>query len=336
MDIIAELKAKAKNKEGRIVLPESYDVRTLQAADIVLAENFADIILVGKPDFVLADARKHNLDLSRATILDPETHPDIDKFAQFYFEKRKDKGITMEEACQTVRNELYFGALLVKFGLADGMVAGAVNTTADVLRAALQVIGVVPGLKTVSSCFIMVVLDYLCEDRVYFFADCAVVPNPDAEQLADIAISTANTRRALVGDEPKVALLSFSTMGSAQHELVEKVQEAKVILTKRKVDFEFDGEMQLDAAIVPHIAKMKAPHSKVAGQANTLIFPDLQSGNIGYKLTQRFAKAEAIGPIVQGLAAPVCDLSRGSSRDDIVHTCILVLLMAEQNKNQGA
>ncbi|MBW6513455.1 MAG: phosphate acetyltransferase [Candidatus Syntrophosphaera sp.] len=330
MDIIQELKNKVRHKGGRIVLPESLDARTLQAAEIVLSENLAEVALVGKPDLILAKARSLRLDLSRATIYDPDNYPDIGKFADFYYEKRKDKGVSREEAEKTVRDEICFGSLLVKFGIVDGMVAGAVNTTADVLRAALQIVGVLPGLKTVSSCFIMLVLDFLNEDRVYFFADCAVVPNPDAEQLADIAISTAATRRALIGDEPKVALLSFSTMGSGQHEMVEKVQRAKEILTARGVDFDFDGELQLDAAIVPHIAKMKAPQSKVAGYANTLIFPDLQSGNIGYKLVQRLAKADAIGPIIQGLAAPVCDLSRGSSRDDIVHTCVLVLLMANK------
>jgi phosphate acetyltransferase len=335
MDIISELRAKAQSIQGRIVLPESHDNRMLQAADIILAEKLAKIILVGKPEAVAAKEKELDIDLSGAEIIDPLSYPEISKFADFYYEKRKDKGVTREQAGQTVLNELFFGALLVKFGIADGMVAGAVNTTADVLRAALQVVGVLPGLKTVSSCFIMVVLDYLLEDRVYLFADCAVVPNPDPEQLADIAISTASTRRAIIGDEPKVALLSFSTMGSAKHELVEKVQQARDILVSRKVDFDFDGEMQLDAAIVPSIAKMKAPGSKVAGMANTLIFPDLQAGNIGYKLVQRFAKAEAIGPIIQGLAAPVCDLSRGCSRDDIVNTCVLVLLMAEQAKTRG-
>lgn len=334
MDIISDLKAKAKTIEGRIVLPESLDTRTLQAAEIVICEGVADIILVGNLEAIKTREKILDLDLSQATIIDPATFPDLDKFADYYYERRKEKGITREQALQTVQNELFFGALLVKFGYADGMVAGAVNTTADVLRAALQVVGVTQGVNTVSSCFIMVVLDYMLEDRVYLFADCAVVPDPNPEQLADIAISTASTRRAILGDEPKVALLSFSTRGSAQHEKVEKVQLAKKILIERRVDFDFDGEMQLDAAIVPHIAKMKAPDSKVAGTANTLIFPDLQSGNIGYKLVQRFAKAEAIGPIIQGLDAPVCDLSRGSSRDDIVNTCVLVLLMAHQNKQK--
>ena len=335
MDILTELKAKAKLIEGRIVLPESADTRTLQAAHAILAEGLADIVLVGKPEEIKTQEKTLELDLSRATVIDPANFPEIGKFADFYYEKRKEKGVTREQASQTVLNELYFGTLLVKFGYADGMVAGAANTTADVLRAALQVVGVTSGIKTVSSCFIMVVNDYMGEDRVYLFADCAVVPDPDPEQLADIAFSTASTRRAILGDEPKVALLSFSTRGSAQHENVEKVQQTVKILGERQVDFDFDGEMQLDAAIVPNIAKMKAPDSKVAGQANTLIFPDLQSGNIGYKLVQRFAKAEAIGPIIQGLDAPVCDLSRGCSSEDIVHTCVLVLLMAQNNKRKG-
>ncbi len=334
MDIISELRAKAKNLEGRIVLPESLDTRTLQAADIVMREGFADIILVGDPQAIHSRAEILDLDISQATIYNPADFKEIDKFADYYYERRREKGVNREQAGQVVKNELFFGALLVKFGYADGMVAGAENTTADVMRAALQVVGVTEGVKTVSSCFIMVVLDYLCQDRVYFFADCAVVPDPNAEQLVDIAISTASTRRAILGDDPKVALLSFSTRGSAKHEKVEKVQLAKKILSDRKVDFDFDGELQLDAAIVPHIAKMKAPDSKVAGDANTLIFPDLQSGNIGYKLVQRFAKAEAIGPIIQGLASPVCDLSRGSSREDIVNTCVLVLLMANQKNKK--
>ncbi len=288
----------------------------------MISEALAEVILVGDPQTVR--------DKAGSMGLDPAKHPDIEKFANYFYEKRKEKGVTPEQARQTVLNELFFGAMLVKFGLADGMVAGAVNTTADVLRSALQVVGVAPGLKTVSSSFIMLVYDYMGEDRIYLFADCAVVPNPDPEQLADIAISTAHTRKSILGDEPRVALLSFSTMGSAKHELVEKVQQTKEILDQRKVDFAYDGEMQLDAAIVPHIAKSKAPGSKVAGQANTLIFPDLQSGNIGYKLTQRFAKAEAFGPIIQGLAAPICDLSRGCSMEDIVNTCVLVLLMGKK------
>ncbi len=327
MDILAEIKARAKSRQGTVVLPESGDERTLQAAATILSEGLAEVILVGREADVLARAGALGLELGQAHILDPASHPQLDKFSSYLYERRREKGLTLEQAELLVRNELYFGALLVKFGLAGGMVAGAVNTTADVLRAALQVVGVQPGLKTVSSCFIMVVPQPKGENRVFLFADCAVVPNPDATQLADIAISTAKTRRALIGDEPKVALLSFSTLGSSRHELVDKVLAAKGILEQRQADFDFDGELQLDAAIVPEIARRKAPHSKVAGQANTLIFPDLQSGNIGYKLVQRLADAEAIGPVIQGLAAPVCDLSRGCSTQDIVNTCALVLLL---------
>lgn len=330
MNIIEDLKTRAKRKNGRIVLPESSDERTLRAAAQILSENLASVILVGNPDTVDQKARSLNLHIGAAQVLDPHTYPDIDKYAQFFYEKRKEKGVTLEQAQETVRDELYFGALLVKFGLADGMVAGAEHTTADVLRAALQVVGVTPGLKTVSSCFIMVVPDFRGEPAVFLFADCAVVPLPDAAQLADIAVSTANTRRAILGDEPKVALLSFSTLGSGKHELVDKVLETKSILSERKVDFAFDGELQLDAAVIPEVAARKAPGSEVAGHANTLIFPDLQAGNIGYKLVQRFARAEAIGPIIQGLAAPVCDLSRGCSSEDIVNTCALVLLMSNK------
>ena len=337
MNILDNLKARAKEVKGSIVLPEAFDERTLRAAAQIAKEGLAKVFLLGNRIKVMADAAALGLDFgaqnpesAEISIIDPNESTDLTRFAQFYYEKRKDKGISAAEALDTVKQPLFFGACMVKLGLVGGMVAGAANTTADVLRSALQVVGVMPGLKTVSSTFIMVVPDFMGEDRVFLFADCAVVPNPTAEQLADIATSTALTRRAIIGDEPLVALLSFSTLGSASHELVEKVSTAKAILTDRKVDFAFDGELQLDAAIVQAIAKSKAPHSKVAGQANTLIFPDLSAGNIGYKLVQRLAKAEAIGPIIQGLAAPVCDLSRGCSYEDIVNTAVLVLLMSKK------
>jgi phosphate acetyltransferase len=330
MDIIEGLKARAKAKQGTVVLPESGDERTLRAAEQLIREEIAKVILVGDPSTVAAKSRELGITDAGWQVTNPNTFARIDEFATWLYGKRKDKGLSREEANALVRNELYFGALLVKFGIADGMVAGAANTTADVLRAGLQVVGVMPGLKTVSSTFIMVVPDYMGVQKVFFFADCAVVPNPTAEQLADIAASTASTRRGIMGDEPRVALLSFSTLGSAKHELVDKVLEAKAILDARKVDFAYDGELQLDAAIVPKVAASKAPQSQVAGSANTLIFPDLQSGNIGYKLVQRLAKAEAIGPIIQGLAAPVCDLSRGCSFEDITNTAVLVLLMVNK------
>lgn len=329
MDIINQFKLKAQAVKGTIVLPEAGDDRTLQAAAIILKEKMAKVVLVGKADEVNKLAKQKGFDITGATILEPADYPQIDEFTEFFYEKRKKKGITKEEAAKTVRHPLFFGALLVKFDKVNGMVAGAEYTTGDVLRAALQVVGVKPGLATVSSSFIMVTPDFLGEDRVFLFGDCAVVPDPTAEQLADIAISTAETRAALLGDKPKVALLSFSTKGSAKHDFVDKVTSALQIVKERNVDFEIDGELQLDAAIIPVIGKKKAPGSTVAGNANVLIFPDLQSGNIGYKLVQRFAKAEAIGPVIQGLAAPICDLSRGCTAEDIINTTALVLLMSK-------
>lgn len=328
MPILKKLKAQAKQMGAKVVLPETGDDRTLKAAAQIIKEALADVILVGDKDVILSRAIELELNLDKAEFMNPQSCGRISEFAAFMYEKRKDKGLSYEAANALVQNPLYYGALLVQFGIASGMVAGAENTTADVLRAALQVVGVCPGLKTVSSTFIMVIPDFKGEDALFFFADSAVVPNPSSEQLADIAISTAKTRRAICKDEPKVALLSFSTKGSAKHELVDKVTDALSILDARKVDFEYDGELQLDAAIIPEIAEKKAPDSKVAGHANTLIFPDLQAGNIGYKLVQRFAKAKAIGPIIQGLAAPICDLSRGCSVEDIVNTAVLVILMS--------
>jgi phosphate acetyltransferase len=330
MDIVRMFHEKAKALNGSIVLPESFDDRTLKAAELIRKDNLAKVILVGVPKVVLKQAEGLKVNLEGVEIINPESYSRLEEFAQFFYEKRKSKGLSYEEALSTVKSNLFFGALLVQFKVVNGMVAGAANTTGDVLRAALQVIGVKAGLKTVSSSFIMVTPNFMGEDKVFLFGDCAVVPNPTAEQLADIAISTATTRAALIGDEPKVALLSFSSKGSAEHELVDKVRETYKILEDRKVDFSFDGELQLDAAIVPKVGASKAPGSKVAGQANTLIFPDLQAGNIGYKLVQRFANAEAIGPVIQGLAAPVCDLSRGCSVEDIVNTTALVLLISQK------
>lgn len=329
MDIINQFKLKAQKVNGTIVLPEALDERTLQATETILQEKMAKVVLIGDATEVNNFAKAKGYDITGASILNPNDYPNIEEFVEFFYEKRKKKGITREDAAKIVREPLFFGALLVKFGKVSGMVAGAVNTTGAVLKAALQVVGVKPGLATVSSSFIMVTPDFLGEDKVFLFGDCAVVPDPTAEQLADIAISTAETRASLIGDEAKVALLSFSTKGSAKHELVDKVTAALEILKSRNVNFEYDGELQLDAAIIPAIGAKKAPGSGVAGAANVLIFPDLQAGNIGYKLVQRFAKAEAIGPVIQGLAAPICDLSRGCSAEDIVNTTALVLLMSK-------
>ncbi|PID29009.1 MAG: phosphate acetyltransferase [Candidatus Cloacimonadota bacterium] len=330
MNILEQFRQKAKALNGKIILPEAKDERTLKAAEAVIKEEMAGVVLVGEEDEIKKIAAEVGADIDGAEIIDPDKYENIAEFEKFFFEKRKKKGITEEQACEIVRQPLFFGALMVKFEKVSGMVAGAANTTGDVLRASLQAVGVQPGLKTVSSSFIMVTPDFMGEDRIFLFGDCAVVPNPTDEQLADIAVSTAKTRKQLIGDDPKVALLSFSSKGSAKHELVDKVTSAKAIIEKRKVDFEFDGELQLDAAIIPAVADKKASGSKVAGQANVLIFPDLQAGNIGYKLVQRFAKAEAIGPIIQGLAAPICDLSRGCSWEDIYNTAALVLLMSQK------
>ncbi|NLN35673.1 MAG: phosphate acetyltransferase [Candidatus Cloacimonetes bacterium] len=328
MHILETLRNRAAAIGGSIVLPESEDKRTLAAAASLAGQKIAKVILLGERATVINHATQLGVDISLCDIINPAQSTELEDFAETFYLRRKEKGLSKQEALKIMHNSLYFGAMMVKKGLAGGMVAGAANTTADVLRAALQVVGVMPGLKTVSSTFIMV--SPRENDPTYLFADCAVVPNPDSEQLADIASSTALTRRAILGDEPFVALLSFSTKGSADHELVEKVRDAKAILDARKVDFAYDGELQLDAAIVEKIAVSKAPDSNVAGHANTLVFPDLQSGNIGYKLVQRLGGYEAIGPIIQGLAAPVCDLSRGCSTEDIVNTAILVLLMTKK------
>ena len=325
---------KAKAISGSIVLPESTDVRVLTAGAKIVETGLAKVTLLGKSEIIRQEAKALNIELQNITIIDPETSENIPAFAEAYYQKRKEKGVTMHQALETVKNPLYYGAFMVKEKQVDGMVAGAVNNTADVLRAALQVIGVMPGFKTVSSAFILPVSDFRGEERIFLFADCAVVPNPNSEQLADITMSTAITRKAIIGDEPKVALLSFSTLGSAKHELVDKVTMAKAILTERKVDFDFDGELQFDAALIPEVAKRKAPQSSVAGNANTLIFPDLQAGNIGYKIAQYLGKIEAIGPIIQGLAAPVSDLSRGCSAEDIINTVAIILLLAEQQKKE--
>eukprot|EP01155_Anaeramoeba_flamelloides_P011437 Anaeramoba_flamelloidesa328260_66.p1 GENE.a328260_66~~a328260_66.p1 ORF type:complete len:331 (+),score=36.13 a328260_66:43-1035(+) len=329
MGLIDKIKENAKKELKTIVLPESEDERVIKAAGIVLEEKTAKVVLIGNPDTIKADASACGANIDGATIIDPKSFDGIEKYVDELVELRKSKGLTKEEATEIMTTEpRFFGCMMVRLGDADGLVAGSNSPTADVLRAAIQVIKTAPGINTVSSTFIMETADGKFGDNgLILFADCAVNPEPNAEQLADIASATAATAKSVVGLEPRVAMLSFSTMGSAKHPLVDKVTTACDILKQRNVEFAFDGELQADAAIVESVGAKKAPDSQVAGKANVLVFPDLQAGNIGYKLVQRFANADAHGPIVQGLAKPVNDLSRGCSVEDISN---LVAITATQ------
>ncbi|MDX4028023.1 phosphate acetyltransferase [Aliarcobacter skirrowii] len=331
MGLIENIKAKAKQNLRTIVLPESEDERVLKATEQVLKDKTANIILIGNEDTIKADSAKCGANIEGAKIIDPKKFANIDRYINELVELRKSKNLSKEEATNLMLNEpRFFGCMMVRLGDADGLVAGSNSPTADVLKAAIQVIKTAPGINTVSSTFIMETVDGKFGDNgLILFADCAVIPDPTSEQLADIASATAATAASVVGLEPRVAMLSFSTKGSAAHPLVDKVTNACDILKQRGVNFEFDGELQADAAIVASVGSKKAPDSKVAGKANILVFPDLQSGNIGYKLVQRFANAEAHGPIIQGLNKPVNDLSRGCSVEDISN---LVAITATQIK----
>lgn len=331
MSYIDKIKAKAKANKKTIILPETEDARTLQAAENILLNEYADIILLGNSDKILADAKLLRADLTGAEIIDPDTDSRTDELVNMFYELRKSKGMTPEKARETLLNSrTYYGVMMVKAGYADGLVSGACHSTADTLRPALQILKTAPGVKMVSGFFIVDVphCEY-GENGTFLFADSGLNQDPTSEELAVIADSSAKSFRQLVEAEPKVAFLSHSTKGSAKHALVDKVVNAVEIAHRDYPDLVCDGELQLDAAIVPEVAASKAPGSPVAGHANVLIFPNLDGGNVGYKLVQRLAKADAYGPMLQGIARPVNDLSRGCSWEDIVGVVALTAVQAQ-------
>lgn len=323
----------AKQQSKKIVLPEGEEERNLKAAEIIYKNKIAEVVLIGNEAKIKENAKNFGVNVDGIQIIDPLTSDKTAEYANGFYELRKKKGMTEEKALETVKDPVYFGTMMVKVGDADGMVSGAVHSTGDLLRPGLQIIKTAPGINVVSSFFVMEVPNSPYGDNgTLLFGDCAVNPNPTAEELASIAISTAENAKALCNIDPKVAMLSFSTMGSAKHDNVTKVVEATKIAKEARPDLAIDGELQLDAAIVGKVASLKAPGSTVAGNANVLIFPDLQAGNIGYKLVQRFAGAEAIGPICQGFAKPINDLSRGCSVEDIVNVVAITSVQAQNTK----
>ncbi len=335
MSFIEEIKQRAKQDIKTIVLPESNDIRVVEAASIALKEGYSDIVLIGKKEEILKLAEENNLDISKAKIVDPETSENFSKYANEFYELRKAKGMTLDKAKELMKDYTHFGMMMVKMEDADGLVSGACHSTANTLRPALQILKTAPNTKLVSAFFLMVVPN--CEygeNGTFIFSDCGLNEYPDADSLSEIAISSSKSFEQLVGKPAKVAMLSYSTYGSASSPLTEKVVEATRLLKEKEPNLIADGELQLDAAIIPEVGASKAPGSPVAGHANTLIFPDLDAGNIGYKLVQRLAKAEAYGPLCQGIAKPVNDLSRGCSSKDVAGVIAITAVQAQaQNKN---
>ena len=333
MSFIEEIKERARNDIKTILLPEAEELRTLEATRIVLDEKFAKVILIGNKEKVLKKATENNIDISDVEIIDPVNSPKYNEYVELLYDLRKHKGMTIEKAKELVKDPTHFGMLMLKSKdcIADGLVSGAVHSTSDTLRPALQILKTAPGTKLVSAFFVMVVPNCSYGDNgTFIFGDSGLNENPTEDELSEIAISSSKSFKKLVGKEPKVAMLSYSTHGSAHSELTEKVISATKLVKEKEPDLIVDGELQLDAAIIPEVAKMKAPESKVKGEANVLIFPDLDAGNIGYKLVQRLAKAEAYGPLCQGIAKPVNDLSRGCSSKDIAGVIAITAVQAQE------
>ena len=336
MDLIEKIRQKARKDCQRIVLPEGDEERTVMAADAIIREKLCWVYLIADPKEVEKKAHQYGLkNLEKATIVNPKDHPHKQQYTELLYDLRKEKGMTMEEASRLVEDPLYLGTLMIKAGNADGEVAGARNATGDVLRPAFQIIKTLPGFSIVSGAFIMILQDQsFGEDGIIVFADGAVHPDPDEKQLAEIAVATATTTRSILGFEPRIAMMSFSTKGSADHPMVDKVVNATKLARKMDPTLVIDGELQADAALIESIAASKAPDSLIQGNANVLIFPDLNVGNVAYKLVQRLAKAEAIGPVLQGMAAPINDLSRGCSVSDIVNLAAITSNQAAGLKKQ--